>query len=362
MNRVQAISGFGDKGPACFLVEMEGRRLILDLGEGPDEGRRPDVSGVGRVDAILISHGHPDHVGALDLAPQIGDPPIFATAPVRALAGEERLRGAQDLPLGGGASILGLDVETGPAGHAPGAVWMRIGGAEGLVYTGDYSAESVLFPSSRPLRAAAMIGDASYGDATEPLDQQTAELVERARWRPLLLPAPPAGRALEMALALHEAGIPVALCPTTRGVAETLIRHPHAMTAAYRDGFARWLAATPTFGVDSRAMGVMIVGGAQADRGLSAALTERFATSGEADIVFTGHVAEGSNAQRLLLAEIATLRRWNVHPTRAGLAALLDAVRPAIFLPAFLRRARIPALAEAFPQVQVVAGSGAFSW
>lgn len=362
MNRVQAISGWGDKGPACFLAEIDGRRLMLDLGEGPDAGRRPDLTGIGAVDAILISHGHPDHVGALDLAPRIGDPPIFATAPVRALASDERLRLANDLPLSGAASILGLDVETGPAGHAPGAVWTRIGGEGGLLYTGDYSQESLLYPASRPLPAAAMTGDASYGDAEEPLDDQTTELVERARWRPLLLPAPPTGRALEMALALHGAGIEVALCPATRAVGETLARHPEAMTAGFRDAFVPWLASTPVLAVDSPARGAMIVAGAQADHGLSAALCERFAASGEADIVFTGHVAEGSQAQQLMLAEIATLRRWNVHPTRSGLKALLDAVRPEIFLPAFLRRARIPALMEAFPGVRMVSETGAFRW
>lgn len=362
MNRFRAISGWGAKGPACFLAEIGGRRLMLDLGEGPDAGRRPDLTGIGAVDAILISHGHPDHVGALDLAPQIGNPPIFATAPVRALASEDRLRGAHDLPFGGRASILGLDIETGPAGHAPGAVWTRIGGPGGLLYTGDYSAESRLYPSSLPLPAVAMIGDASYGDAEEPLSEQITELVERARWRPLLLPAPPTGRALEIALALHGAGIEVALCPATRAVGEALARHPGAMTAGFRDEFAPWLASLPALAVDSPARGAMIVAGAQADRGLSAALCERFAASGEADIVFTGHVAEGSQAQQLMLAEIATLRRWNVHPNRSGLKALLDAARPEIFMPAFLHRSRIPALADALAGVRVVSEEGSFSW
>ncbi|WP_281262074.1 hypothetical protein [Azospirillum thermophilum] len=34
MARLTAVSGVGAKGPACFLVEAAGRRLLLDLGRG----------------------------------------------------------------------------------------------------------------------------------------------------------------------------------------------------------------------------------------------------------------------------------------------------------------------------------------
>ena len=56
MAALTAISGAGAKGPACFLLEAEGRRLLLDLGYGPQPGLWPDVSGVGKVDALLLSH------------------------------------------------------------------------------------------------------------------------------------------------------------------------------------------------------------------------------------------------------------------------------------------------------------------
>lgn len=362
MKRLVALSGWGVKGPACFLLEMDGRRLLLDLGEGPDAGRRPHLGGVGKVDAILISHGHPDHVGALDLAGEIGDPPVHATAPVRALAGEERLKTAQELPFGGVVTVAGLAIETGPAGHAPGAVWMRIGGEGGLLYTGDFSAESALFPSQLPPRAAALVCDASYGDAGEPLDVQAAELVEQVRERPLLLPAPPAGRALEMALAFQRAGVPVSLCAGTRKVARVMTEHPATAVPPLADWPARLLETTAELTADSPAAGAMIVAGAQADRGLSAALAERFAETGEADIVFTGHVAEGSGAERLLKAGQARMRRWNVHPTRDGLAELVAAVAPEVMLPAFLPHLRLATLKALFPGVRIVDDQPGFSW
>ncbi|MBA3325648.1 MAG: MBL fold metallo-hydrolase, partial [Rhodobacteraceae bacterium] len=68
-------------------MELLGRRLVLgSLGEWPGCGARPDLSRVGRGDAVLISHLHPDHAGALDLLVDQGDPPVFASDPVRALA------------------------------------------------------------------------------------------------------------------------------------------------------------------------------------------------------------------------------------------------------------------------------------
>src|SRR4029079_10444636 len=76
---VRAISGVSAKGPACFLVEAGGKRLLLDLGEGPPPGLLPDLDNVGRIDAVVLSHGHADHVGALSLLPKVGNPQVYAT-------------------------------------------------------------------------------------------------------------------------------------------------------------------------------------------------------------------------------------------------------------------------------------------
>lgn len=54
---LRPISGIGSKGPACFLLETGGTRLLLDIGEGPPPGKFPDVAGLPRVDAVILSHG-----------------------------------------------------------------------------------------------------------------------------------------------------------------------------------------------------------------------------------------------------------------------------------------------------------------
>lgn len=344
--RLRALSGYGAKGPACFLLEMAGRRLLLDIGRGPDADRLPDLAGVGPVDAILVSHGHADHVGGLHLAGQVGSPPVHATAPVIALATDPALRAAN--PLKARGVVCGLNVETGPAGHAPGAVWMRIGGAGGVLYTGDISDEGAIWRYAAPLPARVLIADASYGVADAGLPDQITELVALAD-APMLLPAPAQGRGLEMALAFQRAGVPVALCPAHRRVARAMADCPGWLVAGAGPALRALLDEAAVLAPDSPARGAMIAAGPTAETGLSAALTARFAADGTARIVFTGHLAAGTPSQRMVQDGQALFRRWNVHPTLSGLRRLLDAVRPERVMPAFCEPEAVATLQAALP-------------
>src|ERR1700761_3509314 len=150
---LRLISGVGAKGPACFLLELAGRRLLLDLGEGPPPGAIPDVGAIGRVDAVVLSHGHKDHVGALFLLPKLGSPPVYATDSVA--RGLPEAISVRPLTLGGETDVLGIPVATGRNGHAPGGVWLHFAVGNGFLYTGDYCTESVLYAYDPPARSAA---------------------------------------------------------------------------------------------------------------------------------------------------------------------------------------------------------------
>src|SRR5579862_4887915 len=146
--RLHVVSGLGPKEPAAFVVEADGQRLLLDCGEGPEPGRFPDFNAIGRIDAVIVSHSHKDHIGGLRFLDRIGAPPVYATEPVaRKLPGGVA---ARPIPICGRANVAGIEIETGPSGHALGGVWLRLAVGDGLLYMGDHSIESSVYVFATP--------------------------------------------------------------------------------------------------------------------------------------------------------------------------------------------------------------------
>ena len=145
----------GPRSPAsCYLVEHDGFRLVLDLGNGafgPLQGHADPAS----IDAVFLSHLHSDH--CLDVAPFVvwhrysgrspgGLVPLYA--PVGA---ERRLALAYDsdgapltdvfdfVPVGPGSFELGpFDVTLARTAHPVECYAIRlVAGGRSLVYTGD---------------------------------------------------------------------------------------------------------------------------------------------------------------------------------------------------------------------------------
>jgi hydroxyacylglutathione hydrolase len=141
----------------CFIVREEGGRkaLVIDPGEEP-ERILAEVEQIGaEVEAILITHCHFDHVGAVaPLARETGAPvyvpeievPVLADimsfvlpgfGPYESYEADETVKGGEELELAG----LTLDVIFTP-GHSPGHVTYSVRG-EDTILSGD-----VLFKGS----------------------------------------------------------------------------------------------------------------------------------------------------------------------------------------------------------------------
>ena len=353
---LRLISGVGTKGPACFLVEVGGKRLMLDLGEGPPPELLPNVDGVGAIDALVLSHGHKDHVGGLSLLPKLGNPPVYATAIVA--RGLPKGIAARPLPVGGRGEVLGIGVETGRNGHAPGGIWLRFAIGDGLLYTGDFSTESILYAYDPPTTTAATaLMDCSYGSYDKPIAECWSKLVPLVERGPLLLPVPANGRGPEIALELARHGF------TDHGRTDIFV--DDAMQAALRrlsesDGISlrdgvgneikRLAAAVEPI---ENPRGIMLAASADGSSGATVRLLTQWEHAAEPAIVFTGYVAPGTPADRLLKSGRAQFMRWNVHPRLSDTVALVRAVQAKTVIPAFCDRSQLVALAAAFTPARV---------
>jgi Cft2 family RNA processing exonuclease len=330
---LNAVSGLGPKEPAAFVVEAGGRRLLLDFGEGPEPGRLPDVGRIGRIDVVVLSHGHNDHAGALRLLDRIGQPQLFATVPVLS-----RLKGiaGHAVPIRGRCEIAGIAVETGADGHAPGGVWMRLDVGDGLLYMGDYSFESRLYVFDHPPPTPTMIFDNSYGDAEETIEQQQRRIVDILAKGPALLPVPPDGRGPELATVLLEAGLEVAIDEQVRSVAVMLTQA--ARESARPESIPRLerlIRNARQLDAEAEPKGAMVAHGGSGDVGVAGALIRQWQDKPDPTILFTGHVASGTAGRRLVESGRALFQRWNVHPRASDNLALIDSVRPRRIIPAF---------------------------
>jgi Cft2 family RNA processing exonuclease len=348
--KLTAVSGVGGKGPACFLVEAGGKRLMLDLGYGPQPGLTPNVDHVGRIDALLLSHGHRDHSGSLSLRAKIGNPPVFASTIVASRLPPEI--GATPLPLHGSTEVLGIPVRTGRNGHAPGGIWMHLGVGDGLIYMGDYSLESLIYAFDPPPSTGTVIIDGSYGSYDTALSECQKQLEPLARSGPILLPVPDNGRGPEMALWLARSiDAPIALDDAMRA---SLKRLADGESASIRDGLAAELAALAERADPIGApRGIMLAGTADGTGGAVAELLPRWEHEAKPQFVFTGYVPPGTPAEQLVKTGRGRYIRWNVHPRLRDNAEIVRTVAARTVVPAFCDLSHMPALTAAFAPARV---------
>src|SRR5690242_19240796 len=146
--------GFPPGGGACsgYLIEHDGARLLVDPGYAIVP-RLLQIVPAAAIDAVLVSHGHPDHVADLnpllrarlmqdDAAPRLSAFALpNALGPVLALDQIKALKGAcevHEFEAGDAFSVGPFEIESRPLPHSIPNAGVRISaGGRSITYTGD---------------------------------------------------------------------------------------------------------------------------------------------------------------------------------------------------------------------------------
>jgi len=290
--RVHFLGGADEVGASCTLLEVAGRRVLVDAGVrispktrlGLAGDQLPDLSVIDRaggLDVILLTHAHTDHTGALPLVLERYGCPVLAT-PVtaeltRVLLGDARrimqgrLEQDGELPLFDAVAVEqllaafhpvpfatrvpladGLVATFYPAGHIAGAAMIGIESEEGrILFSGDISISpqrTVDACRVPPFRPDALVLESTYGGrlhANRAVEEARlvatiAEVV--AGGGKVLIPAFALGRAQEVLLVLHAfrqrgllPDVPVWVDGMVRAMCGAYSRFPEALPLALRE-------------------------------------------------------------------------------------------------------------------------------
>ncbi len=336
--QVDLLGGFGEKGRTSLAVRRPSGRVLFDLGikvGASGAEYYPALNGpVDDMEAVLISHAHEDHVGALSWLLAKGfRGRILMTAETKAeapatLAGYADPADLARYPFPADAIELfepgetlridGLEIVTGRSGHVVGGVWFAVDdGSRKLVYCADVVPESTVFVMDPMPACDLMVFDASYGADPVSGAERAAAIAGWIADHPqgCLLPTPLSGRSLELMAAL---AVPFAIHAAMRPALEAQIEAGAALLPGIADTLLRRLAAASDWrDGDPLPSCPLLCDDGMGKAGPSARLLP-LADANNYPILLSGHLPAGSPGERLHAAGRADWIRMPTHPTLAG--------------------------------------------
>jgi putative mRNA 3-end processing factor len=376
---IEFLGGAREIGRSAVLVDDS---LLLDYGMAT--GNPPSFPvGNPDPDAVVVSHGHLDHVGAIpSLLSGDARPPIHWTPPTRDLTrvlAEDTLKlhgGSYDCPFteaeikrlsqvsethnyGETFEAAGYEITFFDAGHIPGSAHVLVDdGDTCLLYTGDFHTgdQQLLSGTTARPEADVVITESTYSDVDhdprEQVEERFAESVQTTLWEggTVVVPAFAIGRTQEMLMVCEAHDIDCYVDGMGQRVTRIarqypeFVRDPEALQRAKsnarfvtgRDGQRRRIAEKNT---------VIVTTSGILSGGPAMTYVPEIRANPTNKITFTGYQVEGTPGRELLdrgRAEIdgqvmpvsaqTESHDFSAHADREGLLAFLDSYRDAEIL------------------------------
>ncbi len=336
--------GVGEKGRTCVGIEHGATRLLLDAGvdtSAREAAYHPAITRaeLERIDAIIVTHAHEDHVAALGWCLANGfsgrilmtaESAAETDATLAAYATQEERKLARQalveiIAPGADFAIGPIAIRTGRSGHVVGGIWCHLSaGGRSLGYCGDVVPDSPVFAMDALPPCDLLLIDASYGPDRIPAVERGAAIKRWLTAHPqgAVLPTPLSGRSVEL-IGLIET--PVAIHPSMREALAQQI----AASAWLKPGVADILSARFAEallweeGQPLPSAALLVDDGMGLAGPSEAALAQ--ARRKHHPVLLTGGIPKGSPADLMLAAGEAEWRRFPTHPTLPENVALAAA-------------------------------------
>lgn len=156
--RYYSLGGLGEVGMNCAVFEADGRMIIVDCGVTFPESLHyginiiipdftPLIEQADRIEAVVVTHGHMDHIGAIPYLLEVLDVPVYAPAMaielLKGMLSERNLLHDAELHVVDDESVVQLgpfEIDFPPVNHSiPQAHGLAIRTELGLfVHSGDF--------------------------------------------------------------------------------------------------------------------------------------------------------------------------------------------------------------------------------
>ena len=253
--KIHFLGGSDEVGASCILVEMGGQRILVDAGirvspkarDGLSGELLPDLSplNTGKLDAVIITHAHADHIGAIPLVlGSMPEVPVYTTPATISIMSvmfrdalrimDSRLEAEGELPTYDLLQVQRVETACRPtelrqeftingsvnvtfyrAGHIPGAASVFMQADEGsILISGDISfspMRATPVAEIPPVKPDALLLETTYGGKLHANrraeEQRLVDSIKQVidRGGRVLIPAFALGRAQEVALILDAA-------------------------------------------------------------------------------------------------------------------------------------------------------------